>query len=170
MTKPKDPVVSLASVSPDNFKAAMRHFASTVNVVTSRSCTFLNGMTATAVCSVSTEPPSILIVVNQKNRTHEIIRQSGVYTVNVLSARQEALAVHFSSVSATPFASVPHSFGMSKCPIIDGCTSFMECVVASQTIFGTHSIFLGRVIASGGNGDQPLVYHDRQFRSFKPYI
>jgi flavin reductase len=154
-----------ASVSPMNFKAAMRRMASTVNVITSRHGATINGMTATAVCSISAEPPSILIVVNQKNRSHALIQQSGVYTVNVLSAGQESLAAHFASGPASPFASVPHTYGTNSCPIIDGCTSYLECVVAAQTAFGTHSIFLGRVIASGERDDVPLLYHDGQFRS-----
>jgi flavin reductase len=154
-----------ASISPASFKAAMRRMASTVNVITSRHGSTINGMTATAVCSISADPPSILIVVNQQNRSHALIQQSGVYTVNVLSAGQESLAAHFASGPAAPFAAVPHSYGANGCPVIDGYASYLECVVAAQTAFGTHSIFLGRVIASGERDDVPLLYHDGQFRS-----
>lgn len=153
------------SISPADFKAAMRRMASTVNVITSRHGTTVNGMTATAVCSISAEPPSVLIVVNQKSRSHALIQQSGVYTVNVLSADQQSLAAHFASGPVSPFASVPHVYGTNGCPVIDGCTSYLECVVVSETAFATHSIFLGRVVASGERDDVPLLYHDGQFRS-----
>jgi flavin reductase len=153
----------LASVSAADFKTAMRRVASTVNVITSGCGTVLNGMTATAVCSVSADPPSVLIVVNQENRSHALIEQSGAYTVNVLSASQEALAAHFASSSIAPFATVPHSLGLNKCPIIDNCTSFLECVVESRMRCGTHSIFIGRVIASGESDSFPLLYHDGRF-------
>jgi len=164
MSQSMNEVDSLASVSPANFKTAMRRFASTVNVVTSGCGTVLNGMTATAVCSVSAEPPSILIVVNQEARSHALIQQSGAYTVNVLSASQAPLAAHFASSSIAPFANVPYSLGLNKCPIIDNCTSFLECVVESRIRSGTHSVFIGRVVASGQSDSLPLIYHDGKFR------
>jgi flavin reductase len=164
MSECTNEVDSLASVSAADFKTAMRRFASTVNVITSGCGTVLNGMTATAVCSVSADPPSVLIVVNQENRSHALIEQSGAYTVNVLSASQEALAAHFASSTIAPFATVPHSLGRNKCPIIDNCTSFLECVVESRMRCGTHSVFIGRVIASGESDSLPLIYHDGRFR------
>jgi flavin reductase len=157
-------VESLASVSPADFKTAMRRFASTVNVVTSGYDSVLNGMTATAVCSVSAEPPSILIVVNQTNRSHALIEKSGAYTLNVLSASQQHLAAHFASSPIAPFAGVPHSLGLTKCPIIDDCTSFLECVVESRIQSGTHSVFIGRVVTAGESDRLPLIYHDGKFR------
>lgn len=154
-----------ASVSPAEFKAAMRRIASTVSVVTSSSGGVLNGMTATAVCSVSADPPSLLIVVNRSNRSHALIERSGAYTVNVLSAEQQQLATHFASTPADPFADIPHRLGPNQCPIIENCTSYLACLVEQQTEFGTHSIFIGRVIASGGDDRMPLIYHDGKFRS-----
>lgn len=142
----------------------MRRFASTVTIVTSNRGGVLNGMTATAVCSVSAAPPSVLIVVNRENRSHGLIEQSGVYTVNVLSAAQQTLAEHFASAPIAPFAEVPYSVGLNNCPIIDQCASFLECVVESQTRSGTHSVFVGRVVASGESDFLPLVYHDGEFR------
>jgi len=155
----------LASVTPASFKAAMRRFASTVTVVTSGRGGVLNGMTATAICSVSAAPPSVLIVVNRENRSHGLIEQSGAYTVNVLSAAQQTLAEHFASAPIAPFADVPYSVGLNKCPIIDQCASFLECVVESQMRSGTHSVFVGRVVASGESDFPPLIYHDGEFRS-----
>ena len=155
---------SFTGISPANFKTAMRRFASTVSVVTSGHGAVLNGMTATAVCSVSAEPPSILIVVNQESQSHALIQKSGAYTVNVLAASQETLAVHFASRSVAPFATVPYSLGITRSPIIDNCASFLECVLESAMPSGTHSIFIGRVVASGGSGCSPLIYHDGKYR------
>lgn len=157
-------IAPLAGVSPASFKAAMRRFASTVTVVTSGRDGEFNGMTATAVCSVSAAPPSVLIVVNRENRSHGLIEQSGAYTVNVLSVTQQALAERFASASVAPFADVPYSVGINKCPIIDQCASFLECMVESQMRSGTHSVFVGRVVASGESDFLPLIYHDGKFR------
>ena len=156
---------SLASVDPEQFRAAMRRFASTVNVITSGHRDTFNGMTATSVCSVSTDPPSILIVVNQDNRSHALIEKSGAYVVNVLSSGQRLLATHFASRPVAPFLSVDHRIGMTNCPILEHCEAFMECVVETRTSFGTHSVFIGRVVASGADGRSALVYQDGQFLS-----
>ncbi|MEH2472154.1 flavin reductase [Nitrobacteraceae bacterium AZCC 2161] len=156
---------ALSCVSPAAFRATMRRFASTVSVITSGYGTKLNGMTATAVCSVSADPPSILIVVNQANRSHELIRQSGAYTVNVLSAAQEHLATHFASSAIDAFGLIPHSLGLNGCPVIDNCASVLECVVESQIESGTHSIFIGRVVASGESDRLPLLYFNSSFRN-----
>ena len=155
----------LTSIAPAEFKAAMRRMASTVSVVTSGSGGVFNGMTATAICSVSADPPSLLIVVNRANRSHALIERSGAYTVNVLSAEQERLAAHFASTPAEPFADVPYRLGPNHCPIIEHCASYLACLVEQQTGFGTHSIFIGRVVASGGKDVLPLIHHDGKFRS-----
>lgn len=158
-------VDALASVAPAAFKAAMRRMASTVSVVTSGSGGSFNGMTATAVCSVSADPPSLLIVVNKANRSHALIERSGAYTVNTLSDEQERLAAHFASTPTEPFADVPYTLGPNQCPIIEHCTSYLACLVEQQTGFGTHSIFIGRVVASGSKDRPPLIHQDGRFRN-----
>ena len=163
MSRPLEAHGKLDSVSSIAFKSAMRRFASSVTVITSRCGTILNGMTATAISSVSAQPPSILIVVNHDNRSHSLIARSGMFVVNTLSETQESLALHFASSQEDPFTFVPHSLGLTKCPIIANCVSYVECVVESQVSFGTHSIFIGRVVASRENELMPLLYHDGDF-------
>jgi flavin reductase len=157
------------SITSIAFKSAMRRFASSVTIITSCCNGVMNGMTATAVCSVSAEPPSILVVVNCANRSHALIAHSGAYVVNVLSGAQEALAGHFAASSTEDlFTLVPHSFGLTECPIIEGCVSYMECVVESKIDFATHSIFVGRVIASRDLERVPLLYHGGDFVRLDP--
>lgn len=167
MPKPHEAQGELDSVTQDAFKCAMRRFASSVTIITSRCGAVLNGMTATAVSSVSAQPPSILIVVNRNNRSHALIERSGIYAVNILCETQEALALHFASSPEDPFTFVPHSIGVTECPIIANCVSYMECVVESQVSFGTHSIFIGRVVASRENELMPLLYHGGNFARLK---
>lgn len=155
----------LHNVDEPQFKAAMRCIASTVNVITSGESGSSSGMTATAVCSVSAAPPSVLIVVNQDNRSHAVIERTGAFAVNILSSRQESIALHFASKAADPFASIAHRAGITKSPILEGGVGYLECVVDSQTKVGTHSIFVGRVIASEQRDLLPLAYHNGKFVS-----
>jgi len=156
-----------APIMPEQFKAVMRRFAASVNVITSADSEILNGMTATAVCSVTMEPPSILIIVNQSNRSHRIIKQSQAFAVNVLSEEQEYLAQHFASRPSDPFASVDHFIGKTGCPIIKGADAFLECTVMQETEVGSHTIFVGRVVASQTFDESPLLYHAGQYLCLK---
>jgi flavin reductase (DIM6/NTAB) family NADH-FMN oxidoreductase RutF len=155
----------LENVDVSQFKAAMRCIASTVSVITSGEGDSYNGMTATAVCSVSAMPPSVLIVVNQDNRSHALIEKTGAFAINILSSRQKSIALHFASKPADPFGSISHHVGITNSPILDEGVTYLECVVESQMKSGTHSIFVGRVVASGQTDRRPLTYHNGEFVS-----
>jgi flavin reductase len=157
-------VAELPAIAPADFKAAMRGLAAAVCVITSRHESLANGMTATAVCSVSADPPSILVVVNRSNRSHAIIRDSGVFAVHVLSKGQERLATHFAGRPEPPFVGVPVRFGATA-PMIDNCETVLDCVVGAETDFGTHTIFVGRIVAARYGVAEPLLYYDGRFGS-----
>ena len=149
-----------ASIDEARFKSAMRCMASTVTVITSRLGAVTNGMTATAVCSVSATPPSILVVINQSSRSHALIEQGGCFAVNILSAGQAALAHHFATKADDPLQSAAHRPGVTGVPVIEGCAAQIECVVETQVEAGTHSIFIGRVVAVQETDRLPLMYRD----------
>lgn len=160
----------LASVDAEQFRTTMRCIASTVTVITSRAGSVTNGMTATAVCSVSASPPCILVVINQTARSHSLIESAGVFAVNVLATNQLALAQHFASKPDEPLASVEHHQGRTGVPILEGCAASLECVVESQTKSGTHSIFVGRVVSARQAGASPLLYWSGQFASLEKQL
>jgi flavin reductase len=151
---------SLASIDEARFKATMRCVASTVTVITSRLGAVTNGMTATAVCSVSATPPSILVVINQSSRSHDLIERGGSFAVNVLTSEQAALAEHFATKADDPLRSVGHWLGVTGVPMIEGCAAQRECVVETQFAAGTHSIFIGRVVSLQETDRLPLIYRN----------
>jgi flavin reductase len=149
---------SLTGVDETEFKAAMRCIASTVTVITSKSGAKTNGMTATAVCSVSAAPPCILIVVNQTNRSHALIAEAGVFAVNVLASHQTDLAQHFARKSDDPLRDVTTRMGVTGVPVIEGCAALLECVVQQRIAAETHTVFIGRVVATKHTDRLPLMY------------
>lgn len=157
------PSDALASVDTAQFKAAMRCIASTVTVITSRMGTVSNGMTATAICSVSAEPPCVLVVINQNNRSHASIERAGAFAINVLSEQQIPLAQHFASKADAPLERIDHRLGLTGAPILEGCASHLECVVESRMTSGTHSVFIARVVSTRDTEDLPLLYRNGQF-------
>jgi flavin reductase (DIM6/NTAB) family NADH-FMN oxidoreductase RutF len=162
MPKPT-PSKSLVPVDAARFKAAMRCIASTVTVITSGSGALSNGMTATAICSVSAEPPCILVVINQSNRSHASIERAGTFAVNVLSEQQVSLAQHFASKADAPLERVDYHPGVTGAPILDGCVAHLECVVESRMTSGTHSVFVARVVSTHDRDALPLLYHNGNF-------
>ncbi|SDS49431.1 flavin reductase family protein [Bradyrhizobium canariense] len=154
---------SLVSIDAAQFKAAMRCMASTVTVITSREGSVSNGMTATAVCSVSAAPPCILVVINQANKSHSLIERSGIFAVNVLSADQIAIAQHFALKPDDPLGRVDYRSGLTGVPMIEGCAAQLECVVEAQTKSGTHSVFIGRVVFVQETDRLPLIYRGGEF-------
>jgi len=158
-------LAELPAIAADDFRAAMRGLASAVCVITSRHETLANGMTATAVCSVSADPPSIFVVVNRSNRSHALIRDSGAFAVHVLAKGQERLATHFAGRPEHPFVDVPVRSGATTAPMIENCETVLECVVAAETDFGTHTILVGRIVAARYGLAEPLLYCHGKFGS-----
>lgn len=153
----------LSGVSVEEFKLVMRRFAASVNVITSANGLIKNGMTATAVCSVSSNPPSALIIVNKSNRSHPIISKTKAFAVNVLSSNQRHIAANFASKLPDPFAQIPHSTGKTGCPIIEGADAHIECMVIEQLDVGTHTIFVGKIVAADAASGEPLLYHEGRY-------
>lgn len=152
-------------VSPEQFKGVMRRLGSSVAVITSRHDARVNGMTATAVCSVSADPPSLLVVVNRANASHAMIRQGQAFAVNLLSQSQSDLAERFARRTPDPFSDVPHTLGVTGCPLLEECSGSLECTVVQETEVGTHTIFIGHVVSAKIGIAPPLLYHEGTYHA-----
>jgi flavin reductase len=151
------------SVDPATFKAAMRRLAASVAVITSRHGDRLNGMTATAVCSVSSEPPLVLVVINRCSRSYPLIREGGTFALNFLREGQDDVADYFAARNDKSFDSLPHDFGLTGCPLLQDCAASVECVVHTASDSGSHTIFVGRVVNAKVRPVSPLLYYDGRF-------
>src|SRR4051812_5112753 len=83
-------------VSLEQFKLGMRILAGAVNVITSAHGGRRYGMTATAVCWATAEPPTVLVCINKLATTHGAVAKSKVFCVNVLRAEDWDLSTTFS--------------------------------------------------------------------------
>jgi flavin reductase len=157
-------VKETASLDAQVFKTVMRKLAGTVTVISTSNDAGLHGMTATAMCSVCAEPPTILIVVNRSTRTHPHIDAKKAFAVNILSEEQLDVAELFASKSLDQFASIDFSRMDDGCPVIAEAAAYLHCSVEDQFDVGTHTIFIGRVIGAGATTEPPLVYQDAKYR------
>jgi len=153
-------------VDAEQFKAGMRALTGAVNIITSMNSGHRYGMTATAVCSASAEPPTVLACINKLATTHGAVAKSKAFCVNVLRAEDWELSTSFSGALAgeARFKSRDWTRLTTGSPVlIDALVSF-DCRVVKQMVHGTHTIFLGEVeqVAFGQKG-KPLLYSEGQY-------
>lgn len=154
-------------VDEKSFKAAMRRLATGVAVITSSDGVASNGMTATAICSVSVEPPLVVVVINCASRSNALIRQSGVFAINLLGEDQQDLALRFAASSNKSFDDTAHRIGPTGCPILEGCVAVLECMLHSAHEVATHTMFVGRVVNVLDRSAPPLIHHDGAFAGLR---
>ena len=139
----------------------MRSLAGAVNIITSAHAGHRYGMTATAVCSASAEPPTVLACINKLASTHGAVAKSKAFCVNVLRADDWDLSTAFSGAQSgeTRFKSRDWTRLTTGSPVlIDALVSF-DCRVVKSLVHGTHTVFLGQVeqVLLGKKG-KPLLY------------
>lgn len=153
-------------ISPDDFRQVLAHFASGVTIVTT--CDGEQrptGLTASAFCSVSLDPPLILICVDHKSQSYPHLRESGRFAINILHQGHEQLSRRFASSRLDKFDGVPFTLGTLGVPLIDAALAYLECRTVSAHVEGDHTIFVGRVEAVGvGEGDPLLYYRGKYHR------
>jgi len=147
-------------------RQVMSRFASGVTVVTALRDGVAHAMTATAVCSVSLEPPLILVCVSHASRFHQAITIATGWCVSLLADDQEPVARHFANRGRdleTQFDGVPHTLSeLSAAPVLDGALAWVECTTYAQYDGGDHTIVVGRVERASTNETEqagPLTYY-----------
>ena len=159
-------MTSDASVA-EALRAAMRRVASTVNVISICVDGQPLGITATAVSSLSMDPPSLLVCINRAAFVHAKMEDSTHFGVNVLHRDQEALATMFADRArhALRFAAGWETDGIQPPRLIEAQAS-IRCRRIDSHAFGTHSIFIGLVEDVVVRDDiHPLVYLNGRYLS-----
>jgi flavin reductase (DIM6/NTAB) family NADH-FMN oxidoreductase RutF len=159
----------VVEVDQDAFVQGMRQLAASVTIVTTMVGEVRNGLTATAVCSLSAEPPTLLACVNRSASAHDPTLQSRVFCVNVLAQQHLELAMQFSSSKRLDERFTTGQWGTleSGAPVLmDSLVSF-DCVLGETLRADTHTVLVGRVQAVRYNPElEPLLYWRGQFGSF----
>lgn len=128
----------------------------------------LHGMTANAVTSLSLDPPTILVCIDKKARTHAALERAGGFAVNILGEHQEHVSRLF-AIAEEPehgrLRGLAFTTGRTGAPILADCVAYLECRVREIAEGGDHSIFLGEVVTQGVVNDvPPLLFFRGQYR------
>jgi len=156
-----------ASVDREDFVKAMGVAVTGVNVVTTDGLTGKFGLTVSAMSSLSADPPMLLVCINRGSPVCEAVSENMAFCVNVLSTHQRHVADRF---AGRPQRGQPYDFnhdpwekGRAGLPTLGGAVSVFECTVETSADFGSHTLFIGRVIAVGGDGGNALLYTSRAY-------
>lgn len=148
------------TIDPDSFRAALGRFASGVTVITSRNTEGRDiGMTASAFCSLSLEPPLVLVCVDHKASLHPVLATGHPFAVNILASGQEALSRRFAGTELERFDGLGFTRGQTGSALLDDVLAHLECRVELLHPGGDHTICVGRVEAVNVNRGHPLLYY-----------
>ncbi|MGV1793416.1 flavin reductase family protein [Rhizobium sp. A37_96] len=154
----------------DEFRSAMRQVVGAVTVVTTRGVNGEpRGVTATAVCSLTVEPPSVIACVHRDTWVGQFVPESGNFCVNVLTREQQPVAETFAGrtghAAADRFQVGAWADHETGAPVLQDAVASFDCDLDQAVEFATHVILIGRVrkTVSGGGNAEPLVYVDGGF-------
>jgi flavin reductase (DIM6/NTAB) family NADH-FMN oxidoreductase RutF len=148
-------------------RRAMRHWATGVAVVTSRSGDAAHGMTVNSFVSVSLDPPLVTVTMEHSTRTYALVQESGVFAVTVLGRRQQHLADLFAGrqqeVEGQDRMAGLDTFTMvTGAPLLRGGIAFVDCQVVHAHGLRHATLLFGQVLAAQPAGNEPpLVYYNR---------
>jgi flavin reductase len=161
--------IPVASCEPVHFREAMSRLGAAVHVVTTAGPGGRTGFTATAVCSVSDQPPTLLVCLNRKSQSAPVLAQNGVLCVNTLGAGDAAMADMFAgrtgAQAAERFNVGEWSTLATGAPVLTSAVVAFDCRIAEIKAVASHNVIFCAVEAVRlGPASTALVYHDRAYK------
>jgi 4-nitrophenol 2-monooxygenase / 4-nitrocatechol 4-monooxygenase, reductase component len=150
-------------LSADEFRDVIGRFASGVTVITTAVDGVQYGTTASAISSLSLEPPMVLICMNESSSTGQAVGRSATFAMNILGEDQGEIARRFASKAPHKFEDGLAVSGPSGLPLLADALASLECRVTEQVRGGTHIVFLAEVEAATARSGTPLAYFRGQF-------
>jgi len=158
--EPRPALHSQLLIDPDTFRSVLGRFASGVTVLTTRSNNSDLGMTVSAFCSLSLEPPMVLSCIARTADLHNLLPPGQRVVFNILSASQEALSRRFSEEEGSRrFEGIGFQRERNGIAVLDDVLAWIEGHIVKQYDGGDHSIFIAEVDNASSNDLRPLLYY-----------
>jgi len=158
----------MGTVTSDDFKQVMRRWASTVNIVTTKTDELIYGLTVTAFSSLAADPPMVFVCVNRHTRTHPLIEKSGIFCVNFLSESMSHISNRFAGrlPDEERFKDLAYHTEATGAPVLDDAVAFLDCTVAEMLNAGDHTIYVGQVQSGRVQhvDANPLLYFNGKYQ------
>lgn len=157
------------AVEPRLYREAMSQFAGAVHVITTDGAAGRRGVTVIAACSVSDDPPTVLVCLNAGKPENDCFVKNGVFALNTLAAAQRPIADAFSGLTGLPqderFALGQWEVVASGAPVLKDALTTFDCQIVDAQEVATHRILIGRVTGLRiGDSVDGLIYHRRGYK------
>jgi flavin reductase (DIM6/NTAB) family NADH-FMN oxidoreductase RutF len=147
----------------------MGQFATGVTVVTTRDAAGRPlGLTVSAFCSVSLDPPLVLVCIDHRSDANRGVRESGRFAVSVLGEPQEEVSRRFAAAGAGKLEGFSFLDGPLGLPLVPGAVAHVVCRVRSFHDEGDHAVWVGEVERTTAHAGAPLVHHAGRYRRLLP--
>ncbi|MEX2549766.1 MAG: flavin reductase family protein [Nitriliruptoraceae bacterium] len=160
-----------AGVDPMAFRAVMGSFLTGVSVMTTHVEGVPHGMTASAIASVSLEPPLVLVCVERTTLMADRVQEAGVFALSFLAEDQAELSNRFAvgdrEEGESEFAGLTTHTAVTGARLLEGATGTLDCRVYSITDGGDHLVVIGEVVAAEVGRDAPLAYYRGGYGVFR---
>ena len=159
----------MTTLDASEFREAMASFPSGVVVATTVDAAGRSwGFTASAFCSVSIEPPLVLLCLAKSADCHRAFTQAGHCAISVLHSGHRELAMRFATKGADKFAGYDFAANAHGVPVLSGAHVGLDCTPHAVYDVGDHSVLIARVqgVVTAGvprAGRSPIVYYQREF-------
>lgn len=153
-------------LSKEAFREGMSRLGAAVNIITTDGPAGRAGFTASAVCSVTDSPPTLLVCLNRSSSVYHRFADNEVLCVNTLTPDHEALSRLFGGKTAIEerFAAAAWTVGLSGAPMLDDATVSFDCRITGKADVGSHTVFFCEVMAIECRRDaSALIYFDRAY-------
>ncbi len=138
-----------------------------VAIVTSRRGNEVNGLSIAWMSQVCFDPQLIMISIGKDRLTHEFIKESKIFVINILTEKQKDLAKLFGLKSGrkiNKFQTISYETGETGAPILKNCLAYLECKVYSSHKVADRTMFIGQVIhANKKSNENPLIYNSKDY-------
>lgn len=160
------PVEAVADVSQQLFRDAMAKMGAAVNIITTDGPGGKAGFAATAVCSVTDSPATLLICLNRTASVFDAVIENKVLCVNVLTAEHEKLSSLFGGKTPVDerFAAANWHYSVTGAPVLEDALVSFDCLITNMQDVGTHRVLFCSVKAIHENeAEKALVYYKRAY-------
>jgi flavin reductase (DIM6/NTAB) family NADH-FMN oxidoreductase RutF len=159
------------NISSEEFRNALRHFPSGVNIVTIKSGEQIHGLTVSAFASISPDPPLVAVIIDHRHTAYYLLEEDGAsFAVNILHQDQMDLSNRFAWIKDQDrFTRGNWGTAVTGAPILTDALAWLDCTIYARHPAGTHTIYVGEVQASNvpRPDEPPLVYWNRGYRQIK---
>ncbi|SRR6185437_1082132 len=169
-----DMVGTHSGVSSAEFRGVLSKLVTPVSVIATDGPAGAAGLTCSAVCAVSDQPPMLLVCVHGKSAANAVIKANGVLCVNCLQVGQTDLSQAFAGIGGVPmhgrFAMADWGVLATGAPHCKSALVAFDCKVADMRDMGTHTIFIAQVMATAESSEaaDPLIYQKRTYGTVCP--